>query len=85
MDLWKDLSNVPFPPLFEDVKLMSELIAKEVPKDQLSLAQLKRLSVVRSFRKTNQIMRIYDIGNSVPTWRCLCPCSSCEYHHSNIT
>lgn len=51
MEVWKDLSNVPFPAMVEDAKPTGVLMVKEVSLGNLSLAQLKRLSVVKEDRK----------------------------------
>jgi hypothetical protein len=51
MEVWKDLSNVPFPVMAEDVNPTGGLMVKEVSMGDLSLAQLKRLSVVREDQK----------------------------------
>lgn len=48
METWKDLSNIPFPAALGDRSSTGGLAVKELPlRGQLSLAQLRRLGVVK--------------------------------------
>jgi hypothetical protein len=52
METWKDLSHIPFPAVSEDTKLRDTYMIKELSLGgQFSLAQLRRLSVVRENQK----------------------------------
>jgi hypothetical protein len=51
IEVWKDLSNVPFPVMVEDANPTGVLMVKEVSLGNLSLAQLKRLSVIKADQK----------------------------------
>jgi hypothetical protein len=52
MDTWKDLSNIPFPAMQEDTNHKDASMVKELSLGgQISLAQLRRLSVVKENHK----------------------------------
>jgi hypothetical protein len=52
MDTWKDLSNIPFPAMQEDTNHKDASMVKELSLGgQFSLAQLRRLSVVKENHK----------------------------------